>query len=89
MTPSQQFVEDAKPQFTHDCDACTFLGRHHIVQTLVPVDLYVCNQGMLHLETLIARFGSDGPDYTSCHSNIDNSQSWFKEARERWKLKSS
>jgi hypothetical protein len=45
-----------KPQFTHDCDICTFLG------TFNGADLYH------HAEsspTIIARFSSDGPDYTS------------------------
>lgn len=45
------------PQHTHDCDTCLFLGR---CQNL---DLYVCVGILDH--TVIARYGSDGPQYTS------------------------
>jgi len=46
-----------KPTWKHDCDACEFLGmfdKH---------DLYYCSSTML--PTIIARFGSDGPEYKS------------------------
>ena len=54
------------PQFTHDCEACTFLGRyygpHYDRGEDVHMDLYYC--GPEHC-TVIARWGSDGPDYSS------------------------
>ena len=39
--------------FTHDCHNCTFLGHAE------GADHYICN------DSLIARDGHDGPDYTS------------------------
>lgn len=44
--------------YQHDCSRCSFLGQHE------GHDLYFCEQGGL-LPTVIARYGSDGPDYTS------------------------
>lgn len=41
------------PRHQHDCDACRFVGMEG------PVDVYVCG------ESIIRRFGSDGPDYSS------------------------
>lgn len=46
------------PVFVHDSDCCTFLGHE------VGHDLYYCPQN--GLPTLIARYGSIGPDYNSC-----------------------
>ena len=50
------------PMWQHDCDDCTFLGTHH------QHDLYFC-QGVdsrrARFPTLIARYGSDGPQYRS------------------------
>lgn len=44
------------PQHKHDCDTCKFLGVYG------EFDLYYCPNGG---PTIIARFGSLGPDYTS------------------------
>jgi len=44
-------------RYTHDCDACKPLGEFG------NADLYFCAQ--LGIPTVIARFSSDGPDYTS------------------------
>ena len=46
-----------KPQLTHDCEACTFLGGKIVDGTFY--DYYTCN------ESIIARFGNDGPEYAS------------------------
>lgn len=68
------------PQYTHDCDQCIWLGHHygpnsHTTgpwasedQTPVHTDLYYCpgpNPG------LVARYSSDGPDYTSRRAIYD------------------
>jgi hypothetical protein len=56
--------EQREPQFTHDCTTCTFLGRYVDTTTdpePTPVDLYHCTKG----PTVIARYGSEGPQYTS------------------------
>jgi len=47
-----------KPIHQHDSDCCTFLG------TVENQDLYFSDQGGFGA-TLIARYGSDGPDYFS------------------------
>jgi hypothetical protein len=44
------------PLFEHDCDRCVFLGNYE------DGDLYY-HSGQL--ETVIYRYGSDGPDYVS------------------------
>jgi len=49
-------MKQPKPRFKHDCDTCIFLGRFK------RYDLYI------HIEepkTVIARYGSDGPEYVS------------------------
>ena len=46
------------PIYKHHCDVCVFLGSY---QLYVDYDLYVCKAG----ETLIARWGSEGPQYDS------------------------
>lgn len=54
------------PQFKHDTDCCVFLGRWHCVDTRWHgnYDLYFCDQGIAPV-TVLARFGNDGPEYTS------------------------
>ncbi len=52
------------PQFTHDCDRCTFLGRYENEGHGQSHDLYWCNQGGTR-DTVIARWGNDGPQYIS------------------------
>lgn len=51
----------AKPVFKHECPNCTFLGT--IAGDQGPYDLYHCPQGLV--PTVIARYSSDGPGYTS------------------------
>ena len=45
------------PTFQHHCETCLYLG------TYGAHDLYFCPQGAL--PTVIARFGSEGPEYCS------------------------
>lgn len=48
------------PQFTHDSDCCTFLGSYDADRSY---DLYAC---VSETQTsVLARYGDDGPDYTS------------------------
>lgn len=51
--PAQQ------PMWDHDCDDCKFIG------TVLDQDLYVCSQGDAQIMTIVARYGNDGPAYTS------------------------
>jgi len=46
------------PRFEHDCRCCTYLGQFGAH------DLYSCNRHG-RIDTLIARYGNDGPDYVS------------------------
>lgn len=43
--------------FQHDCDACQFLGEY---ESDKKYDLYQTGNG-----SVLARFGDEGPDYTS------------------------
>ena len=46
------------PIYKHDCDFCIYLGSY---QLYLDYDLYVCKAG----KTVIARWGSEGPQYDS------------------------
>lgn len=52
------------PDFTHDCDRCTFLGNQE------ERDLYVCQNQETKQFTYIARYGNDGPDYESLSARV-------------------
>lgn len=54
--------EGDTPRFAHDCVRCTFLGR--FVHGGRDYDLYYADHGGLP-DTVIARYGDDGPEYTS------------------------
>ena len=63
------------PQFTHDSGCCTFLGRwrgpfHGGDPDVTDFDLYYC-QASHAWPTVIARFGDDGPEYTSGLAFVD------------------
>jgi len=47
------------PKFLHDCSCCTFLGHEN------DHDLYFCEQAPWGFPTVIARYGSEGPEYES------------------------
>lgn len=44
-------------RYKHDCETCAFLGHYN------EYDLYYCSQG--GTPTVIARYGDEGPEYTS------------------------
>lgn len=49
-------------RYTHDCDACKFLGQH------AEYDIYWCvNPRYRNLDSVLARYSDDGPDYISMH----------------------
>ena len=52
-------AEDNSPRYRHDCPICTFLGREH------DFDLYYCGGAEGGLETVLARFSSEGQRYKS------------------------
>ncbi len=48
------------PRYKHYCENCTYLG------VSADYDLYFCTQGgMPGMETVVARYGDKGADYTS------------------------
>jgi hypothetical protein len=60
---TQPRIGTERPQFKHDCPHCEFLGsfdRH---------DLYFCEQ--VSQPTVIARYSSYGPDYSSGLHGVD------------------
>ena len=46
------------PIYKHDCNICIYLGSYQLV---LDYDLYVCKE----YNTLVARWGSEGPQYES------------------------
>ena len=46
------------PKYKHDCESCRFLG------TFFEFDVYLCHQ------SIIARYGDDGPEYASSMISI-------------------
>ena len=46
------------PIYKHDCDVCIYLGSY---QLILDYDLYLCQAS----KTVIARWGSEGPQYVS------------------------
>ncbi len=51
------------PVFTHDCDDCRYLGT--LATPEGRTDLYICVGGEEVGPSVIARFGDEGPDYSS------------------------
>jgi hypothetical protein len=58
-----------EPQYRHDCDRCVFLGIHRgswVGNEPEDYDLYFCANGRCaSLDTFLARYSSEGPDYIS------------------------
>jgi hypothetical protein len=52
-------LNDTAPKFIHDCTICKFLGRFN------EHDLYVCMPKKGGRGSLIARFSSEGSEYSS------------------------
>ncbi len=84
---AKQFINPATvdwPQFKHDCDECHFLGQYVIAGSCDPdnarFDLYFCEKS---LPTVIARYGDNGPDYSSgIGSKLPQLQEAERRARE-------
>lgn len=47
------------PRYKHTCPNCTYLGQSE------EYDLYVCSRKNREIDSIIARFGNEGPDYIS------------------------
>lgn len=75
----------------HDCDTCVYLGSIQVSKLQgtgksEQVDCYFCASTHKRLQTLIGRFGSDGPDYSSSHASFFTDVSGYSEIAERWYL---
>lgn len=80
----EEVHEPEKPLYTHDCANCVFLGRYtydapHATgvgenrrEWTEPktVDCYYCHSQSSMGGTMLARFSSNGPDYSSCTADI-------------------
>ena len=65
----------SRRMYTHDCDRCVSIG------VFGETDLYYCAQN--GDPTVIARFGNDGPDYTSGMVFADRGHPLLAEAKAR------
>lgn len=63
MSINQESLCLQPPLFQHDCELCTYLGRYHDPERDEDSDLYVHTAGST--PTVISRYGSDGPEYSS------------------------
>ena len=68
IVPGQVLWQFHKPYYIHDCSECGFLGNYTHPTDSTEYDLYHHNT-----ETIIARYGNQGWDYTSgvCFAGID------------------
>jgi hypothetical protein len=82
MENTEKVIE--KPQYTHDCEDCVFLGRFE------NKDLYFCSQnqgkGISKMPTIISRFGNEPQNYISGLWLAENNH-FLKEAHRRAKEK--
>lgn len=60
--------EVSVPKYQHDCTSCVFLGGYVKPGSGTHCDLYYCSK--CDEGTVIARVGSDGPDYASVPINV-------------------
>lgn len=52
-------MAEVRRRHQHDCEECLFLGTY-----FYKYDVYTCKQKTV-LQTFIARYGNDGPQYVS------------------------
>ena len=78
-------VNSIKPTWEHDCDRCIFLGTYQMEYKEVSKDftneadiriamaqhwdLYYCPAMGQDGGSVLARYGHDGPEYTSCRAS--------------------
>lgn len=63
-----------KPLYEHDCDNCVYRG------TIKERDVYTCNSKLFGM-TVIVRYSSDGPDYSSSTISRDAERDLFNGLR--------
>jgi len=68
------------PIYQHDCESCSFLGS--MTSGECEYDLYYANHGGIP-DTVIARFGNDGCEYSSGMIFADGTSVVLTEARDR------
>lgn len=52
-----------KSKFKHDCTGCNYIGQ--AMYRGEECDFYICTSTFNNDRTIIARYGSDGPEYSS------------------------
>lgn len=72
-----------KPIYTHDCDACTYLGQYEHEGTMYDLYFHGTHEGRSINTTVIARYGDDGPDYCSGLGFAERDIQPYKEALDR------
>ncbi len=80
-------IEMQPTQYVHDCMSCTFLGRLNNEEDGRSYDLYACtSHSPDHRVTFIARYGSNGEEYTSGPEELvlATGNPVLKEAMNRW-----
>jgi hypothetical protein len=74
--------QGADPLYEHDCEGCRYLGKYHTEGTRY--DLYYCGTHEKSFNnTVIGRYGNDGPEYCSGMSFADLGHEPYAEARRR------
>ena len=63
-----------EPVFEHDCKNCRFMGHY------LKHDVYFCPSAV-PWPTLVARFGDDGPEYTSLPPQ--QFKAWFSDPKHK------
>jgi hypothetical protein len=90
VPPAQEVAEEEEaesneptpPLYKHDCESCRYLGKYHTKETWY--DLYYCGtHEKRYNNTVIGRFGNDGPDYCSGMSFAEIGHEPYAEARRR------
>ena len=75
-------IPDMNPKYVHDCDNCTFLGRH--IYGKVSYDLYVCvgktPDVVAKYSDVVARYSDRPSDYSSFPVDIyrSNKNYWLE-----------
>jgi hypothetical protein len=75
--------------YKHDCDACKYLGSVEdlIYNEVTKLDIYWCiHPSFRGLDSVIARFGSEGSKYLCSHPPSENNKNksiWYQFALQR------
>ena len=81
-TNKENNMADMKPLYEHDCAGCRYLGTS--LEDGVRYDLYYCGGHECGPgNTVVCRYGNDGPEYKSGMAFADNGKEPYAEAKRR------